>query len=399
MVGRESPALILDNGSGFCKAGFAGESTPRAIFPAVVGWPKAPGTQAGMELSTRRGMVGDEAQARERVLNLKRPLEHGVVTSWEDMERVWRHAYAELGATASEHPVLVTEAPLNPKANREQMVQLLFEDFGAPAVHVAVSGVVALYATGSRTGLVVESGDGVSTVVPIYDDYVVPFAVQRLDLGGRDLTEYLARLLREERGYAFHTAAERRAAWEVKEQLCYVAENYTAELRAAAENPEQQERSYALPDGSAIVAAGSERFRCPEALFQPSLVGKEVPGLHTMAFESITKCDVDVQRALAANVILSGGSVTFPGMRERMLKELSGLMPPTTPTKVVMPNEPRYAAFVGGSILASLSDFQQNWITRKDYEEFGLSVIQSRSLCFTEAGAQGLNRRGRGGGC
>jgi len=383
----DAPALILDNGSGSCKAGFAGDSVPRVDFPAVVGWPKAACSQPGVDRSLlRHGRVGAGAcQPGGVALNLKHPLEHGVVLHWEDLEKVWRHALSELRAEPGAHPVLVTEAPLNPKANREQMVQLLFEEFDVPSVHVAVSGALSLYATGSRTGVVVEVGDGVSQTVPIFDDFVVPHAVQRLDLGGRDLTEYLARLLREERGYRFATAAERRAARDVKEQLCYVAQHFNAELRSAGDNPDQ-ERSYALPDGNVVIAAGSELFRCPEALFQPALVGRESVGIHEMAFQAITKCDVDVQRALSANVVLSGGSMMFQGMRERMLKELTSLLPPTTPTRAVLPPAPRHAAFTGGSILASLSDFQRNWITRQDYEECGTSVIHTKSMCLTEAG-------------
>mmetsp|Transcript_66112 Transcript_66112/g.183051 ORF Transcript_66112/g.183051 Transcript_66112/m.183051 type:complete len:399 (+) Transcript_66112:91-1287(+) len=386
-----APALVLDNGSGSCKAGFAGDGAPRVDFPAVVGWPRAAGAQPGAgRAAARHGGVllepgqppRGEAAAQ---LGPRHPLEHGVVVDWEGMERVWRHALSQLEAPRGKHPLLVTEAPLNPKANREQMVQLMFEEFDMPAVHVAVSGALSLYATGSRTGVVLEAGDGTSHVVPIFDDYVVPHAVRRLDLGGRDLTAHLARLLREERGYRLEAAAERRAAAEVKERLCYVAQHFRAELRAATEDL-AQEQSYALPDGSAVIAAGSELFRCPEALFQPALVGREAPGVHEMALQAITGCDVDVQRSLSSNIVLSGGTMMFRGMRERVLKELAALLPPTAPTRVSLPPEPRHAAFIGGSILASLGDFQRNWISRQDYEEFGTSIIHTKSMCLTEAG-------------
>jgi len=382
----DSPAIILDNGSGSCKAGFAGDGAPRVDFPAVVGWPKVAGTSPGADpvslWSTRIGISTEKRAAR---LNVKHPVEHGVVINWEGMERVWRHALAELDVVPGRHRVLVTEAPLNPKANREQMVQLMFEEFDMQSVHIAVSGALSLYSMGSRTGVVVESGDGVSHTVPIYDDFVVPHAVQRLDLGGRDLTCFLARLLREERGYRLASAVERQVMQNIKEQMCYVAPHFKAELHMAAENLDQ-ERSYTLPDGNTIISAGSERFRCPEALFQPAFVGKEALGLHEMAFHAITKCDVDVQRALSANIVLSGGTMMFQGMKERMLKELSTLLPPTTPVRAVLPSEPRHAAFIGGSILASLSDFQRNWISRKDYDECGTAVIHTKSMCLTESG-------------
>jgi len=311
-------------------------------------------------------------------------VERGVVVCWEDVERLWAAGYRRLGASAREHPVLVTEAPLGPKANREQMVQMLFEDFGVPAVHVAVSGVLSLYSTGSKTGLVVESGDGVSSVMPIYDDFVLPHAVMRLDLGGSDLTDYLVRLLRAERGYSFATAPERRAAVAVKEQLCYVAENFAAELYGSA-NVTDLDQSFALPDQNVIVAAGTERFRAPEALFQPSLLGQEVPGLHEMAQQSLRKCETDMQRGLLGRVVLTGGTMLFRGMRERVQRELQAAAPSTLTPSVSVPEAPQNAAFAGASIISSLSSFGASWISRADYEECGAAVIHSRSLSLTEA--------------
>mmetsp|Transcript_47385 Transcript_47385/g.106586 ORF Transcript_47385/g.106586 Transcript_47385/m.106586 type:complete len:305 (+) Transcript_47385:2-916(+) len=302
------------------------------------------------------------------------------------MEKIWHHTfYNELRVAPEEHPVLLTEAPLNPKANRERMVQILFEDFDAPAVHVAVSSALSLYSTGSRSGVVVESGDSVSHMVPIFDDYVVPHAVQRLDVGGRDLTDYLGKLLREERGYRLSTAAERRATRDIKEKLCYVAQNFKPELQAAAENPDQ-ERTYTLPDGNTMIAAGSELFRCPEALFQPAFISKESSGIHELTFQAITRCEIDVQRVLSSNIVLSGGSMLFQGVQERVLKEVSALLPPTVPVRARVAKQPRYAAFVGGSIIASLGDFQRTWISRQDYLECGTSIIHTKSMCLTEVG-------------
>lgn len=383
-------AVILDNGSGTCKAGFAGDGTPRVLLPAVLAWPKVPGMQAGLAKDRRGGFaIGSEAEVDDIVADgstvLRHPIDHGVVTNWESMEKIWRRAFEGLGVERGGHPILVTEAPLSAKAHREQMVQLLFEEFDATSVHVAVSGALSLYATGCRTGLVVEVGDGVSQMVPICEGYIVPHAVQRLDLGGRDLTDYLVRLLYEERGYNLESVAARRAARVLKEQHCYVAQHFKSELASAADHPDQ-EITFQLPDGKAIVAAGSERFRCPEALFQPSLLGKEAPGIHELTSQAITKCDVDAQRGLAANIVLAGGTMELQGVRERMLKELSQLLPPSMLTRATLPESPRDASFVGGSILASLTDVQNSWVTRLQYEEHGASVIHARGSCLTDLG-------------
>ncbi|KAJ3636287.1 hypothetical protein Zmor_009029 [Zophobas morio] len=365
--------IVIDNGSGVIKAGFAGEDNPKTIFPNLVGRPKHIRVMAGSIERVKDEYLGKAISEHRGLLKLNYPVEHGIVEEWADMELVWAFLYKEeLMVKSEEHPVLLTEAPLNPHRNREQTAQLFFETFNVPALYISIQAVLSLYASGHTTGVVLDSGDGVTHSVPVYEGFAMPHSMKRMDLAGREVTCYLQRLLRGQ-GHFFETSAEFEIVREIKEKMCFLSSESTNGKK------DLEKEVYFLPDGRAI-SIGKARYQAPEILFRPQLIGQEYAGVHRTLVDSVLTTDMDFRQTLFQNIILSGGSTLFGGFGSRLLSEVRALLSPTVKIRILAPQDRQNSTWVGGSILASLSTFKRMWISAAEWREDGMTALLKKTF-------------------
>ncbi|KAM4713457.1 uncharacterized protein FYW61_020455 [Anableps anableps] len=368
--------VVLDIGSGLMKAGFANQDLPNILFPTITGVPKYEEIMNGT--LERDLYIGHDAQHMRGVLALKHPIKNGIICNWDDMEKIWHYTFQQLSVDPEEHPVLLTEAAMNPLESRQRMVEIMFERFGVPFAYVAMQAVLALYAAGRTTGVVFDSGEGVSHSVPVFEGYGLPHAVQRFPLAGLDVTLQLKKLLQEQ-GVSMRTTAEDEIVREMKEKCCCVALNYEAELNPGRSSC--REMQYTMPDGQ-IVTLGTERFRAPEILFKPEMIGQDHYGMHESIFKSILRSDIDLRRSLLGNIVLSGGNTLLPGLPERLQAEIKNLVPADMRVNVCVtsPKDRDFLVWSGGAVLANLSTFSSAWISQGEYEEYGPQIVFRK--CF-----------------
>ena len=383
--------VVCDNGTGFVKAGFASEHFPRHMFPSMVGRPTLRAEEAalGDDVQIKDIMCGDEAAAVRGALEINYPVDCGIIRNWEDMEQLWDYTFFnKLKVNPEEKRLMLTEAPLNPVKNREKTMEIMFEKYGFQGCHQAIQAMLTLYAQGLLTGVVVDTGDGVTHVVPVYEGFVPPHLIRRLDVAGRHITQYMIKLLLL-RGYAFNRTADVETVRQVKEDLCYVANNLETERRLASETT-VLEKKYRLPDGR-VIKVGRERFEAPEALFQPNLIDVEGDGMADMVYNMIQASDIDCRTDFYKHIVLSGGSSMYPGLPTRLEKDirerylegvLNGDKSRLNRFKLRIEDPPRRRnmVFLGASVLGDIMrDREDFWISKDEWDEAGPACLKKMS--------------------
>ncbi|KAI9152690.1 NuA4 histone acetyltransferase subunit [Blastocladiella emersonii ATCC 22665] len=439
--GDEVGALVLDVGSTWTKAGYAGEDTPDAYFPSTVGY--TPGSSAGpdangdvaMDEAEAAGSSGslrsggaakwyvgeDESNYWRPHMEVRSPLTEGVVTDWDAFEHLLNYTFRRaLRVDPQDHPLLMVEPSWNPRDAREKLAELAFETMDFPAFYLAKSAVLATFAAGKGSGLVVECGGGVTSVVPVHEGYALKKAVAKQPYAGEFLShqaaltfgynkidicpQYLiagkkqvptslaAAVVRRDRPNThptYHHHQLMRTFHDFKASVCATSERPFVEPTPDAMASLGPGRGYEFPDGYNNIFV-AERFRVPEALFQPAkyiipspgVSAANVASIPTMLRSALEATDADLRPGLLANLVCTGGTAQLPGFTERIANELSAIQPGAK-VKLIsgagLP-EKKFGAWLGGSILASLGTFHQLWVSKKDYEEHGARIVETKCL-------------------
>eukprot|EP00466_Bigelowiella_natans_P002370 jgi/Bigna1/56385/estExt_Genewise1Plus.C_970014 len=379
--------IVCDNGTGYVKLGYAGSYFPAHTFPSMVGTPTIKFSEEYTDVELKRIMVGDECAKYRHMLEVKYPVSAGKILYWKgdySIEHIWDYAFNEkMKIDASEHRILLTEAPMNPKQNRVKMLEYMLEKYQFKGASVSMQAMLVLYAQGLLTGVVLDSGDGVSHCVPVWEGLLVPRWIKRLDVAGRNVTERLIKLL-QARGHNFHRSADMDTVRQIKEKHCYVGYDLEIEKKLGLDTTALT-RKYTLPDGRSITL-GSERYQAPEVLFQPHLGDEkyaEQKGIHQMVYDMIMESDIDLRRDFFKHIVLSGGSTMYPGLPTRLEKEIRALYLKNTlkgnkqalgkwKMKVEDPPRRKHMVFIGGAVLAQImKDDEKFWISKEEWAELG----------------------------
>lgn len=380
--------IICDNGTGFVKTGYAGENFPTLIFPSMIGKPILRAEEEFKDVVLKDIMVGDECAKYRAMLETSYPVDEGIVKDWEGMGHLWDYTFFErMKIDPKDHKIMLTEPPMNPRKNKINMLKNMFEKYNFPACKVSIQAMLVLYAQGLLTGVVVDCGDGVSHVVPVWEGMCPPNLIKRLNVAGRHITKYLVKLM-QVKGYALNRSADFETVRQIKEKLCYVGYDMEVEKKLALDTTVLI-RKFELPDGR-IVKLDSERFEAPEVLFNPALIDLDQGGIHEMLFGMIQEADIDLRASFYKHIVLSGGSTMYPGLPSRLEKEMKELYLKRIlkgdekalnkfQLRIEDPPRRKHMVFLGGSVLADImKDRPEFWISKQEWEEQGERIIDSK---------------------
>ena len=361
--------MIIDKSANYIKAGLNIEEEPKVKFPLFF-----------CLNNNNREYFGKEAYKIKSICKLQSPIENDFEFNWDLIEKIWDHCIIQSGVDPVEYKFMISEPPMNSKINREKIAQIMFETFNVPGLYIVNQAVLSLINAGKFTGIAIDSGECYTHFVPIFECFSLPHATIQLDLANKNITEYMFKLLLEEKIYFpfYNTTpspslSDKEIAKSIIKKACYVALDYEEEKKFV------KSFEYELPDGS-FIEINKQRITCPEILFNPKMIGKERLGFGRICYDSIQKCDIDIRKDLYNSIVISGGYFLFNGLSKRLEKEIKNLAPKSMKKEVKVFPDDEFAIWKGGSILSSLSTFEPMWITKTEYEEEGFIIVHRK--CF-----------------
>jgi centractin len=365
--------IIVDIGTSTIKAGLSGQEKPSLVFPNYFGEMKYSKSLGSRKEDENKEIIGNDCNKYFGVIKLKYPLTHGIFNDNKDISPIFEYIYSNLDMSITEikeHPVLIAEPLLNPQENRRNIAKVLFDTYKIEHLFFASQPILSLFSTSSTSGAVLESGDGVTQSCIIYEGYTIPGSFKRINLGGKEVTEYLQYLLNR-KGYELRNSDGFQITKKIKEELC--------EVYPYDKNENLEIKNYTLPDDTTI-EIGEERRLAPEILFNPLLREYEYPSIPEILSESINKTNVDLKLQLYNSILLSGGNTNIKGMKERIYKEIKKLASKNAKVRLLTPSNPEYCSWIGGNIISSLEISKAMWISVKEWMEKGENIINKRTI-------------------
>lgn len=379
--------IVLDNGSGTIRCGFSTDEAPRVCYSNILGRPKYQKIDyLPSDINIDDTFVGNEAQVRRGLLKLTYPIEHGMIHDWNSLELIWQQVLLHdlmnsgrnsdintnnIDISLKEHTILITEHPFSLRRQREKICEILFETFGIGGINIGMPSVLALYSTGRTTGVSVDIGDGVCCVAPVYDGFAIPGTVRRINIAGRDITRQMQVEIMKD-GYFLNSSSEFEIVRNMKERLGFARLDKKGNGLDFEVGNSQLEK-FQLPDGKFVRIDQQTLCKPAELLFKPEAFGFEDEKIHDIIYNSIIKSEVDLRGKLFETIILSGGCTMLRNFGTRLLNELRHI-DQEVKLKIYASPERKNHAFLGGSILSSLSTFNNIVISKKQFLEDPSSV-------------------------
>jgi len=403
------PAVVIDNGTGYTKMGFAGNTEPQFIVPTLIA------TKDAGQVTQKKGVedldfyIGDEAVANQKTYSIQYPIKKGQIDDWDLMERFWEQSiFKYLRCEPEDHYFLLTEPPLNAPENREYTAEIMFESFNVPGLYIAVQAVLALAASWTSdkvtertlTGTVLDSGDGVTHVIPVAEGYVIGSSIKHVPIAGRSITQFVQQILRE-RETNIPPNESMDVAKTIKEQYSYVCPDIAKEFAKYDQEPSKWIKTYegveSVTKKPFTADVGYERFLGPEIFFNPEIASSDfLTPLPEIVDTVIQNSPIDTRRGLYKNIVLSGGSTMFKDFAKRLQRDVKRVVDyrvkqseilsqgriqaKPIDVNVISHRMQRYAVWFGGSMLASTNEFYSVCHTKKDYDEYGPSIARHNAV-------------------